>query len=100
MSKGGAVQADVSFEGGVKRGENQLLARLSTSPAEAQAVLESVLALMPHHNHQAPPPTISGVDEGYRVEELNLFMTGRWLVELEIALDDRADRVSFPVDVP
>jgi hypothetical protein len=55
---------------------------------------------MPVHAHEARAGKIERTALGFRASELNLFMTGRWQVELTLELAGSGDSVSLPVDVP
>jgi hypothetical protein len=99
VSDGGLVEADVEVTTPVVRGENQLLVALATRTG-AEAELIAVDATMAAHGHRAHAASIEHVSSGFRVDALDLFMTGRWLIELELSVDGQSDRVSLPVDVP
>lgn len=99
VSDGGLVEADVEVTTPVVRGENQLLVALSPR-GEGDAELVAVDATMAAHGHRAHAASISHTTSGFRVDALDLFMTGRWLIELELSVDGQPDSVSLPVDVP
>jgi hypothetical protein len=96
----GLVKAEVHFDGPLQRGENALLAQLTPlSDADAPRLL-AVDALMAAHAHQAHARSIDDTPTGYEARSLDLFMAGRWQVELSLGVAERRDSVSFAVDVP
>jgi hypothetical protein len=91
----------VEFEGAVRRGDNALLVDfIALAPAAAMVQLVAIEALMPAHGHRASADRISIDASPFRASGLNLFMTGRWQVELDLRVGETEDFVSFPVDVP
>ena len=99
-SERGLVQATVRFLGPVRRGENALVAELSAASPGAEPRLAAVSAFMVTHNHEAHAGSISETDGGFEASELDLFMTGRWQLELELSVAGEPDLLSLPVDVP
>jgi hypothetical protein len=100
LSEHGLVEAVVHFEGPIERGDNALLVELRAQHGDADVRLTSVDAVMPAHTHHAHALAIEATDGGFRASELDLYMTGRWQLELELELDGASDSVSMPVDVP
>ena len=100
VSEHGLLDADVRIASPVVRGENEVFVELRPHDAAGEARLLSVDATMAAHGHAAHAEQIEHTAAGYRAGPLSLFMTGRWLVELQLSLDDEADSVSLPVDVP
>lgn len=101
ISEAGRFEAEVRFEGAVQRGENALFVKLAARSDEAVDVeLLAVDALMPAHGHHAHAEHIDAVEDGFRATRLELFMTGRWQIELGLGAGSEADLVTFPVDVP
>jgi hypothetical protein len=100
LSEQGLVEAVVHFEGPIERGDNTLLVELRAQRGDAEVHLTSVDAVMPAHTHHAHAAAIEPTELGFRASELDLYMTGRWRVELELELDGAIDSVSMPVDVP
>jgi hypothetical protein len=98
-SERGLVEASIGFDGPVRRGDNKVIAEL-WAPAGGEPRLAAVNAYMVAHNHQAQAASIRSTDVGFEASDLDLFMTGRWQLELELTLDDQSDRISMPVDVP
>ena len=94
------VDADVQIVTPVRLGENQLFVDLRAHDGEQGVSLEAVNATMAAHGHEAHAGTIAPTATGYHVSELDLFMSGRWQVELELLIDERSDSISLPVDVP
>jgi hypothetical protein len=99
-SDGGAVQARVHFEGGVQHGPNTLSIELSPLRSEgSDATLESVSAAMPGHGHTAKATSVREKDGAFEAA-IDLFMTGRWQLELALDSSSGSDRVVMAVDVP
>ena len=100
ISDAGLLEAHVRFAGPVERGDNELLVELAPTSGAGEPRLLAVSAVMPAHAHQARAGSIERTALGFRASELNLFMTGRWQVELTLELAGSSDSVSLPVDVP
>jgi hypothetical protein len=100
LSEQGLLDAEVQFVGPVERGENQLFIQLTPHEHEGEARLLAVDATMAAHAHVTQAPQIDETDAGFRVRRLDLYMSGRWQIELSLALADSQDSLSFPVDVP
>lgn len=100
VSERGLVDADVTIVTPVARGKNQLFVQLRPHAAAGEARLLAVGATMAAHAHEAHAEAIDETDAGFVATDLDLFMTGRWLVTLELSLADEPDQVSLPVDVP
>lgn len=100
LSERGLVDVDVQFEGPVVRGDNSLRVKLDAQTAPEVAELVAVDASMAAHAHTAHATTIMAQDDAFEVQGLDLFMTGRWQLELELAVGGEVDRASLPVDVP
>lgn len=100
VSADGLVQADVRVASPVVRGDNQLSVELHPVHSGVETSLLAVDATMAAHGHHAQTLDIVRVDGGFRAAHLDLFMTGRWLVELRLAVGAATDSVTFPVDVP
>jgi len=100
ISDQGLLEAHVQFAGPVERGENELLVELSPTRGAGEPRLLAVSAVMPAHAHEANAVSIERTAAGFRATQLNLYMTGRWQVELSLGLAESRDSVSLPVDVP
>lgn len=100
VSERGLVDADVRVATPVKRGNNELFVSLHPHEGSGAPSLLAVDAVMPAHSHEAHTTLIDQTDDGFHAAELDLFMTGRWLLTLELALDGEPDSVSLPIDVP
>lgn len=100
LSERGLIDAEVQVVAPVQRGGNQLRVELRSHLGEGEASLEAVNATMAAHGHEATAGAIEPTSSGYVVRDLGLFMSGRWEVELEVALDGQRDTLSLPVDVP
>lgn len=95
----GLAEAHVSFLGPVERGDNELSITLFPRDGGV-AQLVAVDALMPSHAHQAHAQEIRETAEGFHASKLNLYMSGRWQLELSLVVGDVPDRATLPVDVP
>jgi hypothetical protein len=100
VSDHGLLDAEVRVATPVERGPNQLFVELHPRSGVGEAALLSVRATMAAHGHEANATSIERSGTGFRAQNFDLFMSGRWLLELELALDDQRDSASFPVDVP
>lgn len=99
-SENGLVDATVALDGpALSRGLNDFEITLQAENG-AQPKLTSVVATMVAHGHHALPPMIVNDGDRYRVEELDLFMSGRWNITLGVELDSESDSVEFALDVP
>lgn len=99
LSESGRVSAEVRVVTPVVRGVNELFVDLAPSEGSS-AELVAVEAVMAAHGHHAQADHIERDAEAFHVEALDLFMTGRWLIELSLEVDGEADHASLPVDVP
>jgi len=100
VSERGLVDADIRIVTPVARGKNQLFVALRAHAAAGEARLLAVDATMAAHAHEAHAEAIDETDVGFVATDLDLFMTGRWLLTLELSLADEPDSVSLPIDVP
>jgi hypothetical protein len=100
ISEAGLLEAHVRFAGPVERGDNSLLVELAPTSGAGEPRLLAVSAVMPAHSHEAHAGRIERTPSGFRASGLNLFMTGRWQVELILELGGSGDSVGLPVDVP
>jgi len=100
VSERGLLDADIRVGTPVTRGNNELFVQLRAHGADGVAQLLSVDASMAAHGHSAHAETIDDTGAGFDAKNLDLFMTGRWLVTLELSLDDEPDSLSLPIDVP
>jgi hypothetical protein len=100
VSEHGLVEADVRVAAPVERGKNQLFVELRPHLGSGEATLLGVRATMAAHGHQAEAASVERMGSGFLAEDLDLFMSGRWLLELELAIEDQQDSASLPVDVP
>ena len=100
VSDEGLLEAEVRVAAPVERGQNELYLELRPRDAGASARLVAVDATMAVHAHEAHAASIEPDGDGFRAGGLDLFMTGRWLVELELQAGERRDTASFPIDVP
>jgi hypothetical protein len=95
------VEARIRFDGPVRHGANTLLVELEPGDVHGtQPVLTRVRAEMPAHGHLAEASEIIEADDEFQALGLELYMTGRWLVELTIASEGGSEVITFPADVP
>jgi hypothetical protein len=100
VSDAGLLDADVRVVTPVERGNNELFVQLRPRSSDGMAQLLAVDASMPAHGHEAHASNIDEAGTTFHASGLNLFMTGRWLVTLQLSLADEPDSVSLPLDVP
>jgi hypothetical protein len=102
VSERGLLDADIRVSTPVARGNNELFVQLRphAAAADGSARLLAVDATMAAHTHEAHAEAIDETNSGFYAKKLDLFMTGRWLVTLELAFVDEPDKVSLPIDVP
>jgi hypothetical protein len=94
------VDADVRVATPVLRGDNDLFVELHPRARDADARLLRVSAAMPAHGHTAVAEQIELDGDTFHASGLNLYMTGRWLVNLDVMVAAEDDSLSLPVDVP
>jgi hypothetical protein len=82
-----------------KQGLSTLDVAITPLGGDGIATLEAAHPFMPAHGHGTSAPVVVAVDGGYRVEELNLFMPGRWEVTLDLTVDGFQDTAGFALDV-
>lgn len=99
-SEKGAITAQVDFDGGARRGDNTVNVQLTGADGRATPQLLVVDAAMLAHDHHATAKAVVLEGDTYRVSGLDLFMSGRWLIALELSQGEEADRASFAIDVP
>jgi hypothetical protein len=99
VSDSGRVSADVEIVTPVVRGRNELFVGLAPRSGSS-ASLVAVDAAMVTHGHRSHAADIEQDDDLFHVGALDLFMSGRWLIELSLEVDGEADHASLPVDVP
>ena len=86
--------AAIELEAGAPvRGLNRFLVRLT--PAEAG--LGAAKAWMLAHGHGSEGLITPGDPNEV---DIDLFMAGRWELELDVVIDETADRLTFTIDVP
>ena len=79
------------------QGRNNFLVRFDPPTT----VLVSATAFMPVHGHATPAaPKISEQDGGYLISNFIFSMPGLWNITLDVAVDAKADKVAFSLDVP
>ncbi len=100
-SEQGFVDATVALdEAALARGPNDFLVTLHAAAGAASPVLTSVEATMAAHGHHASTSDIESDGSAFRVQDLDLFMSGRWQVVLGVELDAHSDVVEFALDIP
>jgi hypothetical protein len=102
-SDSGLVDATVTLQAAtLERGQNSFLVQLQPADdAAADApVLTSAVATMPAHGHSVSATSIAPEGEAYRIDDLDLFMSGLWQIDLTISVGAQSDHVEFSLDVP
>jgi hypothetical protein len=91
----------------LERGQNSFLIELQPTQdgggadgGSAAPLLTSATATMPAHGHSVTASSIEQDGAAYRVEGLDLFMSGLWQVDLAVELGASSDHVEFSLDVP
>lgn len=102
LSDSGRVLVDVSADGPIALGYNDLL--LHAEPAEGEQI-ESVsvvgaVALMTAHGHDAQPDAIELEGDAFRLRDLVLTMSGRWQITVDLDEDGASDTLRFSIEVP
>lgn len=100
VSDRGLLQVDVRVVTPVERGNNELFVELQPRATPGTTELVAVDAAMPAHGHEAHAASIDETGAVFHASGLNLFMTGRWLVTLQLSVASEPDSVSLPLDVP
>lgn len=100
VSERGLLDADIRVGTPVQRGNNELFVTLRPHATEGAPRLLAVDATMAAHAHAAQAELIDETPTGFHATKLDLFMTGRWLLTLELSLADEPDSVSLAIDVP
>jgi hypothetical protein len=97
----GLVDATLTLQGGaLDRGPHDFLVGLRATRGDSAAVLMSATASMPAHGHQVGAQGIVRDGDGFRIEQLDLFMSGRWDVALGVEVDATSDVIELALDVP
>ena len=94
------VDATVALqEPSLARGVHNFMVGLTAADGDAAPALLSAEATMAAHGHRAEA-IIEPSGAQYQIEDLDLFMSGRWQVTLGVELEQRSDVVEFALDVP
>lgn len=100
-SLGGRTELQITVPaGGIHVGPNTLALTASTwrgAPSTVRIV--SVRAIMPAHNHESDPITLSEDRAGRTEASMVLFMTGRWELEVRVEGNGEADTAAFSLEV-
>ena len=97
----GLVDANVALAGAaLVRGPNDFEITLRAVGSDVAPVLTAVDASMAAHGHRASAAGIARDGAAFRIEALDLFMSGRWQIALGVEVDGRSDLVEFALDVP
>jgi len=100
-SQHGLVEATVALESGeLKRGPNDLSITLHAPRSSEPGTLNGVDAFMAAHGHHASAESIVADGDAFHASNLDLFMSGRWQIALEVELDAESDVIEFALDVP
>lgn len=91
------VHVEVSASAPIKLGKNDLTV---VFPANTTAELVGVGALMPAHGHGTRPPGIMRDGDRFHVDDLVLYMKGRWELRFALRHAGHDDEALVTVDVP
>lgn len=91
------VHLEVSTSAPIQLGKNDLSVAF---PASADAELVGVGALMPAHGHGTRPPSIVRDGDRFHVDDLVLYMKGRWELRFALRHAGHDDEALVTVDVP
>jgi hypothetical protein len=92
------IDVDVRPAAPIQLGKNSVFVQF---PADVQAELATVAALMPAHGHGSQPPTIERVGtNAFVVNDIVLYMSGRWELRLGLRVGAQEDEAIVAVDVP
>ena len=100
LSEAGLVSGRLTALGTVSEGSNDFELELFPTPPYESATLGEVVAVMPNHGHRSEPARLQVTDTGCRIVDLSLGMPGVWQLQGELVVDQRADEITFEVDVP
>jgi hypothetical protein len=89
----------LSARGAIEAGSNDFELVLSPTPPCESLTVDAIVAVMPNHGHRAVPGYVEATDTGYRVVNLQLPMAGAWQLRADLRVDERADAISFQIDV-
>lgn len=100
-SERGQAVVQISLVGdSIVRGENDFEVELISTMPGTGGELVSASGFMPAHGHGTVAPSIELSSGGFVVEDLPLYMPGRWEITFELRVHGLKDAVTFPVDVP
>ena len=102
-SDSGLVDATVTLEAAtLERGQNSFLVQLApaANAAPDAPVLTGAVATMPAHGHSVSATSIAPQGDAFRIDDLDLFMSGLWQIDLTISVGAQSDHVEFSLDVP
>lgn len=90
------VDVEVRSSAPVHVGQNTFIVTFPVETAELMAAS----ALMPAHGHGSPAPAIERDGDAFVIENIALFMSGRWELRLSVRVGDRTEEITVGVDVP
>jgi hypothetical protein len=92
------VTMELSAEGhDLAQGRNTFLVQFDPPTT----MLVGATAFMPVHGHTTPAaPKITEQDGGYLISDFIFSMPGLWNITLDVAVDAKADKIAFSLDVP
>jgi hypothetical protein len=92
--------AHVQIEGdALVQGSNVVDVSFDPSDGASDVELLEASAFMPAHGHGTTEPVVVDAGDGYRVEDLNLFMPGHWEITLEVRVGGADDSFFFAAEV-
>jgi hypothetical protein len=100
-SSAGLASVRISLNGDrLQRGSNSLNVSVVPREASAPVALVGASALMPAHGHSSGRPVLVPVADHYRIDDLVLYMPGRWDVRLDFEIAGEPDESEFSLEVP
>ncbi|MFO0664584.1 MAG: hypothetical protein U0174_11570 [Polyangiaceae bacterium] len=97
VSTTGAYHVQVAPDGALKAGKNRLRASF-VSPRSGSVVAAS--AFMPAHGHGTQGAKVTRVGSDFLIDDISMFMSGKWEIKLSLRGGEKDDELRFYVDVP
>lgn len=97
VSTTGAYHVQVDAPEALKAGKNKLRASF-VSPRAGTIV--SASAFMPAHGHGTQGATVTRSGDTFLINDISMFMSGKWEITLSLRGGEKDDDLRFYVDVP
>ena len=97
VSTTGAYRVQVSSPEAIKVGKNKLHASF-VSPRVGTVL--SASAFMPAHGHGTEGATVVRTGDAFVINDISMFMSGKWEITLALRGGEKDDNLRFYVDVP